>query len=195
MKIIKSDLHAIAVGPDQYPKDDLLEIAFAGRSNVGKSSFINSMINRANLARTSGKPGKTRTINFYIINDSFRFVDLPGYGYAHVSKVEREKWGIIIDEYLTGRENLREIVLVVDIRHEPSEQDLMMYNWIKSFGYDGIVVATKADKIGKTRYQKHLDIIKKKLDIKDSSLIIPYSSDKKINKEKAWGILEEKLNK
>ena len=195
MKIIKSDLHAIAVGPDQYPKDDLLEIAFAGRSNVGKSSFINSMINRANLARTSGKPGKTRTINFYIINDSFRFVDLPGYGYAHVSKSEREKWGIIIDEYLTGRENLREIVLVVDIRHEPSEQDLMMYNWIKSFGYDGIVIATKADKIGKTRYQKHLDIIKKKLDIKDPSLIIPYSSDKKINKEKAWAMLEEKLKK
>ena len=195
MKIIKSDLHAIAVGPDQYPKDNLAEIAFAGRSNVGKSSFINSMINRANLARTSGKPGKTRTINFYIINDSFRFVDLPGYGYAHVSKTEREKWGLIIDEYLTGRENLKEIVLVVDIRHEPSEQDLTMYNWIKSFGYDGIVIATKADKIGKTRYQKHLDIIKKKLDIKDPSLIIPYSSDKKINKEKAWGILEEKLNK
>ena len=139
MKIIKSDLHAIAVGPSQYPKDDLPEIAFAGRSNVGKSSFINSMINRANLARTSGKPGKTRTINFYIINDSFRFVDLPGYGYAHVSKSEREKWGIIIDEYLTTRENLKEIVLVVDIRHEPSEQDLMMYNWIKHFGFNGIV--------------------------------------------------------
>ena len=193
MKIIKSDLQAIAVGPNQYPEDDLVEIAFAGRSNVGKSSFINSMINRANLARTSGKPGKTRTINFYIINDSFRFVDLPGYGFAHVSKAEREKWGIIIDEYLTNRENLKEIVLIVDIRHEPSEQDLMMYNWIKSFGYDGIVIATKADKIGKTRYQKHLNIIKKKLDIKDESLIIPYSSDKKINKEKAWGILEEKL--
>lgn len=193
MKIIKSELHAIAVGPSQYPKDDFPEIAFAGRSNVGKSSFINSMINRANLARTSGKPGKTRTINFYIINDSFRLVDLPGYGFAHVSKTEREKWGTIIDEYLTSRENLKEIVLIVDIRHEPSEQDLMMYNWIKSFGYDGIVIATKADKIGKTRYQKHLDIIKKKLDIKDGSLIIPYSSDKKINKEKAWGILEEKL--
>ena len=193
MKIIKSDLHAIAVGPSQYPNDDLPEIAFAGRSNVGKSSFINSLINRANLARTSGKPGKTRTINFYIINDNFRLVDLPGYGYAHVSKTEREKWGLIIDEYLTSRENLKEIILIVDIRHEPSEQDLMMYNWIKSFGYDGIVIATKADKVGKTRYQKHIDIIKKKLDIKDSNLIIPYSSEKKINKEKAWGILEERL--
>lgn len=195
MKIIKSDLHAVAVGPSQYPKDDLAEIAFAGRSNVGKSSFINSLINRANLARTSGKPGKTRTINFYIINDSFRLVDLPGYGYAHVSKTEREKWGVIIDEYLTTRENLKEIILIVDIRHEPSEQDLMMYNWIKSFGYDGIVIATKADKVGKTRYQKHIDVIKKKLDIKDSNLIIPYSSEKKINKEKAWAILEERLRK
>lgn len=195
MKIIKSDLHAIAVGPSQYPKDELPEIAFAGRSNVGKSSFINSMINRANLARTSGKPGKTRTINFYIINDSFRFVDLPGYGYAQVSKVERKKWGLIIDEYLTNRENLKEIILIIDIRHEPSEQDLMMYNWIKSFGYDGIVMATKADKVSKTRWQKHIDVIKKKLDIKDSSLIIPYSSDKKINKERAWNVLEDILER
>lgn len=193
MKITKSDLHAIAVGPEQYPKDQLSEIAFAGRSNVGKSSFINSMINRANLARTSGKPGKTRTINFYIINDSFRLVDLPGYGYAHVSKAERNKWGIIIDEYLTTRENLKEIILIVDIRHEPSEQDLMMYNWIKSFGYDGIVIATKADKVSKTRWQKHIDVIRKKLGIKDPSLVIPYSSDKKINKEKAWELLENAL--
>lgn len=189
MKIIKSDLHAIAVGPSQYPKDELPEIAFAGRSNVGKSSFINSMINRANLARTSGKPGKTRTINFYIINESFRFVDLPGYGYAQVSKSEREKWGHIIDQYLTERENLREIILIVDIRHEPSEQDLMMYNWIKSFGYKGLVIATKADKISKARWQKHVNIIKKKLDIEDTSLILPYSSDNKVNKEKAWQVL------
>lgn len=195
MKITKSDLHAIAVGPSQYPKDELPEIAFAGRSNVGKSSFINSIINRANLARTSGKPGKTRTINFYIINDSFRLVDLPGYGYAHVSKAERKKWGIIIDEYLTTRENLKEILLIVDMRHEPSEQDLMMYNWIKSFGYSGIVIATKADKISKTRWQKHIDIIQKKLGIKDSSLVLPYSSDKRLNKEKALNILEDILNR
>lgn len=156
MKIIKSDLHAIAVGPKQYPQDELPEIAFAGRSNVGKSSFINSMINRANLARTSGKPGKTRTINFYIINDSFRFVDLPGYGYAIASKTEKEKWGEIIERYLTDRKNLREVVLIVDIRHEPTDQDLMMYQWIKSFGYRGIVIATKADKISKGNYQKSI---------------------------------------
>lgn len=193
MKIIKSDLHAIAVGPKQYPQDELSEIAFAGRSNVGKSSFINSMINRANLARTSGKPGKTRTINFYIINDSFRFVDLPGYGYAIASKSEKEKWGKIIERYLTDRKNLKEVILIVDIRHEPTEQDLMMYQWIKSFGYTGIVIATKADKISKGNWQKHIKVIKDKLEIKDTNLIIPYSSEKKINKDKVWQKFEEIL--
>lgn len=194
MKIIKSDLHAIAVGPKQYPEDELPEIAFAGRSNVGKSSFINSMINRTNLARTSGKPGKTRTINFYIINENFRLVDLPGYGYAQVSKSEKEKWGHIIEEYLTQRENLREVVLIVDMRHEPTEQDLIMYNWIKSFGYSGLVVATKADKISKGNYQKHTKIIRKKLGIVDNNLIIPYSSTDKLNVEKIWEIFEERLD-
>ena len=190
MKIIKSDLHAIAVGPKQYPQDELPEIAFAGRSNVGKSSFINSMIDRANLARTSGKPGKTRTIIFYIINDSFRFVDLPGYGYAIASKTEKEKWGEIIERYLTDRKNLKEVILIVDIRHEPTDQDLMMYQWIKSFGYTGIVIATKADKISKGNWQKHVNIIKKKLEIKDINLIIPYSSEKKINKDKVWEVFQ-----
>lgn len=195
MKIISSDLHAIAVGPKQYPKDDLPEIAFAGRSNVGKSSFINTMINRTNLARTSGKPGKTRTINFYIINGNFRLVDLPGYGYAQVSKTEKEKWGNIIEEYLSLRENLREIVLIVDMRHEPTEQDLMMYEWIKSFGFSGIVVATKADKISKANWQKHTSIIKKKLRMEDSNFIIPFSASKKLNVEKFWKIFESILSK
>lgn len=189
MKIINSDLHAIAVKPEQYPEDNLLEIAFAGRSNVGKSSFINSMINRRNLARTSAKPGKTRTINFYIINEEFRFVDLPGYGYAQVSKSEKERWGHIIEEYLSKRENLREVILIVDIRHEPTNQDLMMYNWIKSFGFKGLVIATKADKISRGNWQKHVKVIKKKLDIKDSNLVIPYSSENKLNKEKIWEVL------
>lgn len=188
MKIISSDLHAIAALPHQYPDDDLPEIAFAGRSNVGKSSFINSMINRVNLARTSGKPGKTRTINFYIINNSFRFVDLPGYGYASVSMTEREKWGKIIEAYLTKRENLREIILLVDMRHEPTNQDVIMYDWIKSFGYRGYVIATKADKISKANWQKNTKIIREKLGIKDLDLIIPYSSEKKMNCDKVWEI-------
>ena len=194
MKIISSDLHAIAVGPKQYPMDNLPEIAFAGRSNVGKSSFINTMINRTNLARTSGKPGKTRTINFYIINGNFRLVDLPGYGYAQVSKTEKEKWGHIIEEYLTNRENLKEIFLIVDMRHEPTAQDLMMYDWIKSFGFSGIVIATKADKISKANWQKNVSIIKKKLGVVDSNLIIPFSASKKINIDKSWNIIKDILN-
>lgn len=195
MKIVKSDLQAIAVHPKQYPMDQLPEIAFAGRSNVGKSSFINSMINRTNLARTSSKPGKTRTINFYIINDSFRFVDLPGYGYAIASKAEKEKWRQIIEKYLNTRENLKDVVLLVDIRHEPTDLDLMMYQWIKAFGYTGIVIATKADKISRGKIQKHISVIKKKLDIKDSNLVIPYSAQNKMNKERVWSIFKDILDK
>lgn len=195
MKIIKSDLHRIAALPEQYPNDDLPEIAFAGRSNVGKSSFINTMINRTNLARTSSKPGKTRTINFYIVNDSFRFVDLPGYGYAQVSMKEREKWAKFIDTYLTTRKNLKEVVLVVDMRHEPTSLDKMMYDWIKSFGYRGLVIATKADKVAKANWQKHTKIIRQKLEIKDVNLVIPFSSEKKLNVDSAWKAFEPILNR
>ena len=186
MKINKADLERIAVNKKQYPDSSLPEIAFAGRSNVGKSSFINSMVNRTNLARTSGKPGKTRTINFYNINDQFRFVDLPGYGYAQVSKSEKAKWGHIIEEYLSSRQNLLEVVLLVDIRHEPTELDLMMYNWIKTFGFTGLVIATKADKISKGKYQANMKIIRNKLGIKDINIILPYSSTKKINRDEIW---------
>ncbi len=193
MKIRKAQLEKIAVNKKQYPSPHLPEIAFAGRSNVGKSSFINSMVNRKDLARISGKPGKTRTINFYNINDQFRFVDLPGYGYAKVSKAEKEKWGHIIEEYLSSRENLIEVILLVDIRHEPTELDLMMYNWIKFFGYSGLVIATKADKIPKGKYQSHINMIKNKLNIEVLELIIPYSSTKNINKDLVWEILEDRL--
>ncbi len=195
MKIVKAQLERIAVNKKQYPAENLPEIAFAGRSNVGKSSFINSMVNRSNLARTSGKPGKTRTINFYNINDELRFVDLPGYGYAKVSKKEREKWGYIIEEYLNFRPNLVEVVLLVDIRHEPTDQDLLMYNWIKSFDYTGLVIATKADKISRGRYQKNIKIIKNKLNINDTELIIPYSSSKNINRDKLWAIFQDIIKK
>ncbi|NLW22966.1 MAG: YihA family ribosome biogenesis GTP-binding protein [Tissierellia bacterium] len=195
MKIVKAQLERIAVNKKQYPAENLPEIAFAGRSNVGKSSFINSMVNRSNLARTSGKPGKTRTINFYNINDELRFVDLPGYGYAKVSKKEREKWGYIIEEYLNFRPNLVEVVLLVDIRHEPTDQDLLMYNWIKSFDYTGLVIATKVDKISRGRYQKNIKIIKNKLNINDTELIIPYSSSKNINRDKLWAIFQDIIKK
>lgn len=193
MKIISSDLEKIAVDPKGYPEDELPEISFVGRSNVGKSSFINSMINRKNLARISGKPGKTRTINFYIINESFRFVDLPGYGYAKVSKTEQEKWKDIIEKYLTTRKNLKEIVMIVDIRHSPTEQDLIMYDFIKSFGYSGIIIATKADKISKGNFQKNVKIIRDKLGVEDNNLIIPYSAVNKTNKERAWELFEPLL--
>lgn len=195
MKIIKAELERVAVNYKQYPDNSLPEIAFAGRSNVGKSSFINSLVNRKSLARTSGKPGKTRTINFYNINDEFRLVDLPGYGYAQVSKEEKEKWGHIIEEYLNSRQNLIEVVQLVDIRHIPTEQDLMMYNWIKAFRFAGLVIATKADKIKKNKYPSNIKQIENKLKIQDTNLIIPYSSTNSMNKDKVWDIFGEMLDK
>lgn len=189
MKINKSDLQAMAVNKAGYPDDQLPEIAFAGRSNVGKSSFINTMLNRVNLARTSGKPGKTRTINFYIVNDTFRFVDLPGYGYAQVSKDERKKWGEIIERYLTDRDNLKAIALIVDIRHKPSPQDVEMYNWVITFGYEPIVVATKADKIARGQWERHLKIIREELGVKNRNTVVPFSSSKKLNIERLWETL------
>lgn len=186
MKIISADIQSIAVEPSQYPEDLISEIAFVGRSNVGKSSFINAMINRKNLARTSSTPGKTRTINFYIINDEYRFVDLPGYGYARVSHAERDKWAGIINQYLATRENLKEVFLVVDIRHEPSAQDKMMYEWIVSAGFSGYVIATKQDKVSNNVKFKNIALIKKKLQIKDSSLIIPFSSETKSEVNSTW---------
>lgn len=191
MKILKAELDRIAVMEDQYPKDKLPEIAFAGRSNVGKSSFINSMVNRKNLARTSSKPGKTRTINFYKINDSFRLVDLPGYGYAKVSKTEKEKWGHIIEEYLTSRENLREVALVVDIRHKPTEDDIVMYNWIRHFGFGEFVVATKLDKIKKSQVNKQIKLIQDSLGIDDINKIVPYTSEKSRMDKNMWDRIEK----
>ena len=186
MKIIKAELERVAVNKKQYPNQSLPELAFAGRSNVGKSSFINSIVNRNNLARTSGKPGKTRTINFYNIDDRFRLVDLPGYGYAQVSKREKEKWGIIIEEYLHTRENLIGVILIVDIRHEPTQQDIIMYNWIKSYDLNRMVIATKADKISKSKYELALKTIRNKLNLESRDMLIPYSSSKKINQDKVW---------
>lgn len=190
MKVTKSELERIAVDREHYPENELPEIAFVGRSNVGKSSLINALLNRKNLARTSSKPGKTRTINFYLVNDIIRFVDLPGYGYAEVSFSERNKWADIINEYLFKRPNLRAIIMIVDIRHEPTEKDLMMYEFLKAYNYTSIVVATKADKISKGKWQSNLKTIRNKMDLKDETLLIPVSSTNKINIDKLWEVID-----
>ncbi len=191
MNVTKAELTKLAVNKEQYPKDDLFEIAFAGRSNVGKSSLLNTLVNRKSLARTSNKPGKTRTINFYTINESFRFIDLPGYGFARVSKKERGKWASIIEEYLQNRMNLIEVILLLDIRHEPGEHDKMMYDWIKSYGYNGIIIGTKADKIPRTTWEKQINNIGNSLNVENKDLIIPYSATKKINVDYVWKTMEE----
>ena len=186
MKIRSSEIEVSAIRKEQYPKEGLPEIALVGRSNVGKSSATNALLNRRNFARTSQTPGKTRTINFYKINNEFYFVDLPGYGYAKVSKSEKDKWGVIMERYLQDREELCAIFLLVDIRHEPTHHDVMMYEWIKHFGYNCVVIATKADKISRGQYQKHISIIRKKLQLEKDEKVIPLSSSKKTGVEDVW---------
>ena len=186
MKIRSSEIEVSAIRKEQYPKEGLPEIALVGRSNVGKSSVTNALLNRRNFARTSQTPGKTRTINFYKINNEFYFVDLPGYGYAKVSKSEKDKWGVIMERYLQDREELCAIFLLVDIRHETTNDDVMMYEWIKHFGYNCVVIATKADKISRGQYQKHISIIRKKLQLEKDEKVIPLSSSKKTGVEDVW---------
>ena len=186
MKIRSSEIEVSAIRKEQYPKEGLPEIALVGRSNVGKSSATNALLNRRNFARTSQTPGKTRTINFYKINNEFYFVDLPGYGYAKVSKSEKDKWGVIMERYLQDRPELCAIFLLVDIRHEPTNDDVMMYEWIKHFGYNCVVIATKADKISRGQYQKHISIIRKKLQLEKDEKVIPLSSSKKTGVEDVW---------
>ena len=181
-----ADILLSATNKSHYPQDDIPEVALAGRSNVGKSSFINTMLNRKNLARTSGKPGKTQLLNFFNIDDKLRFVDVPGYGYARVSKKEREKWGKMIEEYLTSRENLRAVVSLVDLRHEPSADDVQMYEFLKYYEIPVILVATKADKIPRGKWNKHESMIKKKLDFDKTDAFIIFSSVNKTGVEEAW---------
>ncbi|MDF2948710.1 MAG: YihA family ribosome biosis GTP-binding protein [Sedimentibacter sp.] len=190
MIIRKSELLITAAKKEQYPETVVPEIAFAGKSNVGKSSMINAMLNRKSLARTSSSPGKTQTINFYNINDMLNFVDLPGYGYAKVSKTEQEKWAKMIDIFLHNRPQLREIILLVDIRHEPGKNDLQMYEWIKNCGYTGYVIAAKADKLSRSQQIRSVDVIKKVLDIKDNKLVFPFSAVTKSGVEEIWDLLE-----
>lgn len=194
MKIRSMSMDMSAVKREQYPAEGLPEIAFVGRSNVGKSSLINSLLNRRKFARVSQNPGKTRTINFYHINEEFYIVDLPGYGYARVSKTERQSWGKVMEQYLADRDPLCAICLLVDIRHEPKEDDRLMYEWIKHFGYECIIVATKADKIARGKYQKHFKMIREKLGLKGEK-IVPISSLKKTGMEELWSVFEDVYEK
>lgn len=193
MIIKKSEIEKVAVKKSQYPEADLKEIAFAGRSNVGKSSLLNLLTGRKSLARVSGAPGKTRTINFYRINDEFRIVDLPGYGYAKVSKSVSRDWGEMMETYLENRENLLKVVQLVDIRHAPSAQDVQMYEYLRHFGLDGIVVATKADKVSKNEMQKCLSVIKKTLSLGENDIVIPVSALKRTGHDKLLDVMEELL--
>ena len=190
MIIKRSDLETVAVKPRQYPPENLKEIAFAGRSNVGKSSLLNLITNRKKLARVSGSPGKTRTINFYIINDEFRVVDLPGYGYAKVSKSMSEGWGDMMETYLGNRPNLVKVIQLVDIRHAPSKQDVEMYNYLRHYGLDGIVVATKADKISRNQLPKHIKEIRQTLKLSSDDKVIPVSALKKTGYEELLDVME-----
>ncbi len=176
MIIHHAEYVASAVYAPQYPSPDYPEIALAGRSNVGKSSLINRVINRRNLARTGNTPGKTQTLNFYLINQGWYFVDLPGYGYAKVSKDTRASWGKMMGNYLEKRESLRAVLQVVDMRHEPSKEDLEMHNWLRHFQIPTLVVATKADKISRGQWPKQLAMIAKTLDLPDWHLILPFSA-------------------
>jgi GTP-binding protein len=193
MKIKTAEIVVSAVAPSQYPNEMMPEIALVGRSNVGKSSAINTILGRKKLARVSASPGKTRTINFYTINDTFYLVDLPGYGYAKASKTERASWGKIIETYLSSRQELQEVVLLVDIRHSPSADDRMMYNWIKHFGYGSIVLATKWDKLSKNQAAKQMKVIREELKMSIGDKLIPFSSLKKEGIEVFWDAVEPLL--
>lgn len=193
MEVNNVSLAAVGVKLSQYPTDYKPEIAFAGKSNVGKSTLINSMVGRKALARTSSAPGKTRTINFYNVEDTFYIVDLPGYGYAKAPKSEIAKWGGMIEEYLNERETLLSIFLLVDIRHEPTENDKMMYNWIKHYGYDVIVVATKSDKLKRSQLSKHISMLRKGLNMEKEEILVPFSGETKDGKEELWDIIDNLL--
>lgn len=190
MNVNNVELTAVCGRKDQYPNTELPEIAFVGKSNVGKSSLINCMVNRKSLARTSQNPGKTRTINFYNVEDIVHFVDLPGYGYARASKSEIAKWGKMIEEYLLERPQLKSIILLIDIRHEPSQNDKLMYDWLKHYGYKIIIVTTKSDKLKRSQINKHISIISKSLQLDKEDILIPFSSETRDGRDKLWDIIK-----
>lgn len=183
------DILISAVKPEQYPELDLPEVALSGRSNVGKSTFINSMIGRKNMARTSQQPGKTQTLNFFNIDNQLIFVDVPGYGYAKVSKKQREAFGKMIETYITTREALKLVIQLVDLRHPPTEDDVLMYDFLKYYDIPTLIIATKEDKIPKGKVQKHIKIIKEKLKLESGDQIISYSSIEKKKQDQIWAAI------
>ena len=193
MEVKKSSLEAVGVKFEQYPSDNKPEIAFAGKSNVGKSTLINAMLNRKALARTSSQPGKTRTINFYNVNDEIYVVDLPGYGYAKASKTEIQKLGNMIESYLQKRQCLVGIILLIDIRHEPGKNDIMMYDWLKHYGYNIIIAATKSDKLNRSQIPKHLSVIKKTLGLSEQDKLIAFSGTAKTGVSELWSEIDKLL--
>ena len=193
MIIKNAELETVCGVTSVLPKNELPEFAFSGKSNVGKSSLINALMNRKNLARTSGQPGKTQTVNYYKVNDSFYFVDLPGYGYAKVSKEIKAKWGKMIEKYLRTSKVLKIVFLLVDIRHDPGENDVTMFEWVKANGFVPVVIATKLDKIGKTQVNRQVANIRKVLGADKDVKIIPFSAETKQGRDDIWNLLDENL--
>ena len=192
--IIKSaELETVCGITSRLPENELPEFAFAGKSNVGKSSLINALMNRKSLARTSSQPGKTQTINFYLINQNMYYVDLPGYGYAKVSVEVKAKWGKMIERYLRSSKALKCVFLLIDIRHEPSANDRMMYDWIVENGYHPVIIATKLDKIKRSQTAKQVKLIRDTLGMEKDGVIIPFSAETKQGREEIWAYLEQYL--
>lgn len=190
--IIKNvNLEIVCGVTSKLPDTALPEIAFAGKSNVGKSSLINALLNRKSLARTSATPGKTQTINFYNVNDAMYLVDLPGYGYARVSEKEKIEWGKLIERYLNESKQLRAVFLLIDIRHDPSANDKMMYDWIVNQGFQPIIIATKLDKIKRSQIQKQVKAVKQGLNLLPGSIVIPFSSETKQGREELWDLIDQ----
>ena len=193
MKIKNVELQIVCGITSKLPETDKVEIAFAGKSNVGKSSLINALMNRKALARTSATPGKTQTINFYKVNDVMYLVDLPGYGYAKVSEQEKIKWGQLIERYLNTSKQLKAVFLLIDIRHDPSANDKMMYEWIVSQGYHPIIIATKLDKLKRSQVAKHVKMIKEGLKLLPGTTVIPFSAETKQGREEIWELMDSYL--
>ncbi|MBP3568691.1 MAG: YihA family ribosome biogenesis GTP-binding protein [Lachnospiraceae bacterium] len=193
MNVNNVSLETVCGITSTLPENVLPEFAFAGKSNVGKSSLINAMINRKSLARTSAQPGKTQTINFYNVEEKLYFVDLPGYGYAKVSQEIKAKWGKMIERYLQKSKQLKLVFLLIDIRHEPSANDKNMYEWIEYNGFEPVIIATKLDKINRSQVQKHLKMLRTGLGLKKETILIPFSSETKQGKEEVWQIIDSYL--